>query len=277
MLRRVVERGGLTEAAASDGRDLLNLLYSIAQDQATEEGFVHRRISCNACHASPIRGAIIQLPFGMRSLWKNQCSCPRPLIHLRFCLHSLPRARRSGTRYKCANCVDYDVCSLCEPMDNHNNTHVFLKIVVPLPPLINPRAPLLQPFYPGLPTNRGALERPMLRQLEAKTHCTQPVSWLHRWPGPLTPGRCQLPHPSPASVDHRELEALHEQFKTLAVKTEPSGTLGISRAVFQRCLGPLGRQRNLVVDRMFLVSGPPPPCAAGPPHPTPRSPPTTSC
>lgn len=46
--------------------------------------------------------------------------------------------------------------------------------------------------------------------------------------------------------DQAEIEALVEQFKTLA--TEKAG---ITREVFDKCLGPLGQHKNLVMDQMF--------------------------
>ena len=39
-----------------------------------------------------------------------------------------------GIRYTCANCANYDLCEACEAQDNHDHTHVFLKIRRPLPP-----------------------------------------------------------------------------------------------------------------------------------------------
>ena len=91
-LERFRARGGVSEVEAADGRNLLNLLYSIACDQAVQEGFVHRGITCNVCGRTPLR----------------------------------------GTRYKCASCVDFDVCANCEPTCNHNPIHVFLRINVPI-------------------------------------------------------------------------------------------------------------------------------------------------
>lgn len=97
------------ENDAKDGQHLLNLLFNIAEDQARKEGYIHRGITCNSCQASPI----------------------------------------CGIRYKCSNCVDYDLCERCEVSDDHNRTHLFIKIRVPMPPLTNPRAPCLKPLYPG--------------------------------------------------------------------------------------------------------------------------------
>ena len=94
---------------AKEGQHLLNLLFSIAEDQARKEGYIHRGITCNSCQTSPI----------------------------------------CGIRYKCANCVDYDVCERCEVRDDHNRTHLFIKIRIPMPPLTNPRAPCLKQLYPG--------------------------------------------------------------------------------------------------------------------------------
>jgi len=60
--------------SATESQHLLNLLYSIAEDQARKEGYVHRGICCNHCNITPIR----------------------------------------GLRFKCANCVDYDLCEVCK-------------------------------------------------------------------------------------------------------------------------------------------------------------------
>jgi hypothetical protein len=89
---------------------LADMLFKIAKDQAQRDCFIHRGITCNMCNASPV----------------------------------------SGTRYKCANCLDYDVCEVCEPGDHHDRTHVFLKIKYPIPPLANPKAMCLKPFYTGM-------------------------------------------------------------------------------------------------------------------------------
>jgi Ca2+-binding EF-hand superfamily protein len=48
-----------------------------------------------------------------------------------------------------------------------------------------------------------------------------------------------------AAVDKVELEALFEQFKSLA------SAGGIDKTTFVRCLGPLGVKRNLVTERIF--------------------------
>ncbi|TPX30155.1 hypothetical protein SmJEL517_g06214 [Synchytrium microbalum] len=166
------------DTQSDESRNLLNLLYSIAEDQARKDGFVHRSITCNHCGTSPIR----------------------------------------GFRYKCANCLDYDLCESCEAQEVHPKTHVFLKIRIPIPPLANPRTALLTAFYPGKEGAPQNLSWDDLRVLQKKTH-----------------------------FDQVELEAFYEQFKSLS--TAPEG--GITKEIFEACLGPLGVEKNLVTDRIF--------------------------
>ncbi|KAF2741482.1 hypothetical protein EJ04DRAFT_399756, partial [Polyplosphaeria fusca] len=96
------------DAIDSDGHTLRRLLYHIAEDRARKEGVIHRGITCNGCDAKPIR----------------------------------------GIRYRCANCVDYDLCSDCEATNTHIKTHIFYKIRVPAPYLLLPKQ---EPVYPGRP------------------------------------------------------------------------------------------------------------------------------
>ena len=103
-----------SELEAKEGQHLLNLLFNVAEDQARKEGYIHRGITCNSCQTSPI----------------------------------------CGIRYKCANCVDYDLCERCEVRDDHNKTHLFIKIRIPMPPLTNPRAPCVKALYPGYTFSR---------------------------------------------------------------------------------------------------------------------------
>ena len=76
-----------------DGQNLRELLYRIAEDRTRKESYVHRGVTCDACHAMPIR----------------------------------------GIRYHCTNCVDYDLCEQCEAMQIHPKTHVFYKLRIPAP------------------------------------------------------------------------------------------------------------------------------------------------
>lgn len=76
-----------------------------------------------------------------------------------------------GIRYKCANCVDFDLCEMCESNNNHATTHVFLKIRIPIPPLANPRSALLPAFYPGKNHGRWILTGEVIKKLQEKSHC----------------------------------------------------------------------------------------------------------
>ncbi|KAJ3362403.1 hypothetical protein GGF31_001595 [Allomyces arbusculus] len=162
---------------ADESGNLLNLLFSIAEDQARKEGYVHRGITCNHCGTSPIR----------------------------------------GLRYKCSNCVDFDLCETCEAQEVHQRTHVFLKIRIPIPPLANPRTALLNVFYPGNRSASDTLSWDKIRDLAHQTH-----------------------------FDQLEIEALYEQFKSLATSEH-----GIPKSVFEQSLGPLGLEKNLITDRIF--------------------------
>jgi hypothetical protein len=74
-----------------------------------------------------------------------------------------------GIRYKCANCVDYDLCSNCESLSVHYPTHTFIKIRIPIPPHANPRSMMFPTLYPGnLWTKTESFNT---GQLERETHC----------------------------------------------------------------------------------------------------------
>lgn len=76
-----------------------------------------------------------------------------------------------GVRYKCANCVDFDLCEMCEGANSHINTHVFLKIRIPIPPLANPRSALLPAIYPGKHHNKPPIPAEKYRELQHSSHC----------------------------------------------------------------------------------------------------------
>ncbi|KAI9220459.1 hypothetical protein BC828DRAFT_398151 [Blastocladiella britannica] len=162
---------------STESQNLLSLLYSVAEDQARKDGFIHRGITCNHCGTSPVR----------------------------------------GVRFKCSNCVDFDVCESCEAQEVHTRTHVFLKIRIPIPPLANPRTTLLNPFYPGNRPSGDTLATDASRTLQSLTH-----------------------------FDALELDALYEQYKALATNDK-----GIPRGVYEQSLGPLGLEKNLITDRVW--------------------------
>ena len=176
--------------ADKEGQSLLNLLYRIAEEQARKDGYVHRRVTCNSCNVAPIR----------------------------------------GIRYRCANCMDYDLCEQCEAMQIHPKTHIFYKIRVPAPYLGTSRQP--EPvWYPGKPN--------FVTQNLSKDAITR----IAKDTGYQAP----------------EIEALWEQFRCLAAAEFPEDPShyyqAIDRRTFDKCFVPNISIRpsppNLIYDRIF--------------------------
>ena len=173
-----------------DGQNLLNLLYYIAEDQSRKDGYVHRQVTCNQCNTHPIR----------------------------------------GIRYRCANCVDYDLCEQCESTQVHTPTHIFYKVRIPAPfPFLgNPRQP--EPvWYPGKPAGLvRQLSRDRIQRLSKKSR-----------------------------FEDSEIAALWDQFRCLASRpllNDPFG-MAIDHSTFDRCFMPNSSLRspppNLIYDLMF--------------------------
>ncbi|KAJ5759009.1 hypothetical protein N7520_006165 [Penicillium odoratum] len=184
-------RDGNTDGSSTrEGQNLLNLLYHIAEDQARRDGYIHRGVTCNSCGAMPIQ----------------------------------------GIRYRCANCIDYDLCETCEAMQVHIKTHLFYKVRIPAPFLGNPRQS--QPvWYPGKPAMLPrSLPRPLAKRLTRETN-----------------------------FENTELDALWDQFRCLANHewTDDPNKLymAIDRKTFDRCFVPNTSIRppppSLIYDRMF--------------------------
>ena len=184
-------RDGNNDSSPSrEGQNLLNLLYHIAEDQARRDGYIHRGVTCNSCGAMPIQ----------------------------------------GIRYRCANCIDYDLCETCEAMGVHIKTHLFYKVRIPAPFLGNPRQS--QPvWYPGKPSMLPrSLPRPLAKRLMKETN-----------------------------FENTELDALWDQFRCLANYEWPDDPnklcMAIDRKTFDRCFVPNTSIRppppSLIYDRMF--------------------------
>ncbi|PYH49026.1 EF hand domain protein [Aspergillus saccharolyticus JOP 1030-1] len=177
-------------APVREGQNLLNLLYHIAEDQARRDGYIHRGVTCNSCGAMPIQ----------------------------------------GIRYRCANCIDYDLCETCEAMQVHIKTHMFYKVRIPAPFLGSPRQS--QPvWYPGKPTMMPrSLPRALFKRLMKET-----------------------------GFENTELDALWDQFRCLANhewEDDPNKVyMAIDRKTFDRCFVPNTSIRppppSLIYDRMF--------------------------
>ncbi|EPS43873.1 hypothetical protein H072_2154 [Dactylellina haptotyla CBS 200.50] len=173
-----------------ENQNVLQLLYLIAEDQAKQQGYVHRGVTCNLCNAMPIR----------------------------------------GVRYRCSNCIDFDLCESCEAQDIHPKTHLFYKVRIPAPFLGSPQK-TQQPVYPGKPSIMAISIPPESLKRFTKETCFEPP----------------------------EIEALYEQFKCLAATEfpdDPNGLGGgIDRRTFDKCFVPNNHLRppppNLIYDRMF--------------------------
>ncbi|KAK2767636.1 hypothetical protein FQN54_003794 [Arachnomyces sp. PD_36] len=184
-------RDGANDSSPTrEGQNLLNLLYHIAEDQAKRDGYIHRGVTCNSCGAMPIQ----------------------------------------GIRYRCSNCIDYDLCETCEAMQVHIKTHLFYKIRIPAPFLGNPRQS--QPvWYPGKPVMLPrSLPRNLAKRLMRETN-----------------------------FENTDLDALWDQFRCLAnvewVNDPNKLNMAIDRKTFDRCFVPNTSSRppapSLIYDRMF--------------------------
>lgn len=176
------------EGLDPEGQTLQRTLYHIAEDRARQEGVVHRGITCNACDEKPIR----------------------------------------GTRWHCANCVDFDLCSICEATNSHTKTHVFYKIRVPAPYLSLAKQ---EPLYPGKPHMMHHSVNPALKRRLA----------------------------SESKMEVEEIEALWDQFTCLASTEWPSDPNKVGWALDRRAFNHAFVPRyngfvaapNLIYDRIF--------------------------
>jgi Ca2+-binding EF-hand superfamily protein len=134
-----------------------------------------------------------------------------------------------GIRYRCTNCIDFDLCEICEDQQRHTKTHIFVKIRVPLSYYASKE---VQPVsYPGNPDRpQEPFPKDLLLRLSRETGFEGP-----------------------------EVQAFWEQFQFTA-NTEwlqdPDGlNLAMDRHTFDQCLIPSNPGRyappNLLHDRMF--------------------------
>jgi len=171
---------------------LKGLLYYIAEEKAKREAYEHRGIRCDSCNESPIR----------------------------------------GIRWHCLNCPDVDLCSTCEASFTHQQTHVFVKVKIPLPAVGQPGRTLSYPvWYPGNPHIIHQPISPALRKrLAEKYH-----------------------------YEETQIDALYDQFTTTAnvsYTADPAGIkVGIDRRAFDSALTiEAWTERstpNALYDRMF--------------------------
>ncbi|KAG9240242.1 EF hand domain-containing protein [Calycina marina] len=173
------------------GQNILQLLFRVSENASSRSSVVHRGCGCNACGEVPIR----------------------------------------GTRYRCANCADYDLCELCESQEVHIKTHIFYKIRMPAPTFAPGQ--IIPVWYTGDPNvNHKTLSKELVEKLTKDTGFERPA-----------------------------LDAYWEQWKYMANKPwtgDPDGLqLAMDKYTFERCLVPSGSYRhpspNIIFDRMFSI------------------------
>lgn len=177
---------------AEPAQGLKGLLYYIAEDKAKRDAYEHWGIQCDGCNESPIR----------------------------------------GVRWHCLNCPDVDLCSTCEASSRHQQTHVFVKIKIPLPLLSQKGRTLAFPaWYPGDAHLIHEPIQPELRKRLAEEY----------------------------GYEEPQIDALYDQFITTASlvfdKGPSSVNVAIDRRAFDSALTSTAwtehNKPNALFDRMF--------------------------
>jgi Zinc finger, ZZ type/EF-hand domain pair len=185
----------------------------------------------NASHQSNEHGGGLKLLLYHIAEHQNR---QETIVHKGFECDVCQTSPIRGVRWKCLNCADVDLCSECEANDAHYKTHMLVKIKIPVP-FIGSWDPK-EVFYPG-------------------------DSVFHQFHPPQAPLPVMKKISEKLALDRTELEALFEQFISLADESwvnDPSGIQrAISRAAFNRTFfiqaGPHPNSvgSNLVHDRIF--------------------------
>ncbi|KAJ2503596.1 hypothetical protein GGH96_000156 [Coemansia sp. RSA 1972] len=140
------------------------------------------------------------------------------IIHRGTTCNSCQETPIRGIRYKCAQCATVDICEACEANDVHRH-HVMLRISVPIPPLMNPRMPLIRKLYPGT-LQPKELPRDVRKELETTT-----------------------------CLDRIDIISLYNEFCVLASNID--GVEAITRTSFYKCLGQFGGADSVLASRLF--------------------------
>ncbi|KAJ2089914.1 hypothetical protein IW138_003044 [Coemansia sp. RSA 986] len=84
-------------------------------------------------------------------------AAPKP-VHVSVCCDACNKLI-VGVRFKCGNCLDYDLCEKCEADSEHNSDHLLIKIRTPrTTPNNRPMLPMIYP--PAKPTVRAPKQPP---------------------------------------------------------------------------------------------------------------------
>ncbi|OJD24924.1 hypothetical protein ACJ73_03708 [Blastomyces percursus] len=151
-----------------------------------------------------------------------------------------------GHRFRCINCIDFDLCSSYEELNPHDNKHTFLKIRIPIPGAVE-----TFPFIPTPLSLHNALPLPGITdRTNPNTNPNPPTNprqrgWFHQ-PGlhpevPLGRGR-SLPHPphvspdspSPGFIDTVNQFGFRLQFQYMLSQEKCPN--GVAAANIYRCL-----------------------------------------
>lgn len=121
-------------------------------------------------------------------------------------------------------------------MDLHLKTHVFIKIRIPVPPLANPRSNSIQLMYTGM--NGYWEDLGIDSNLKGITQCKiYTIKNLSIYYNIIIY----------YLDDDAELNGFWNEFMSLST----FGEAGITKETFERCLGPVGLEKNLINERMF--------------------------
>ncbi|CAN6637388.1 hypothetical protein TRVA0_016S01420 [Trichomonascus vanleenenianus] len=186
----------LEQSNEPDSQEILSLLFVIAEDQARRTGYIHRGVTCNYCDRSPIH----------------------------------------GTRYHCSECIDVDLCQLCESAQRHDPKHLLIKIKIPIPLVKSPRW-----------VRKSHLP-------EASLAAAPELKFSKTLPRDL---ECKLA--SRLAISASGIQVMHVRFKNYADVALPKSTsalpYGITRETFQQAVVPrsphslIARQISAMYDK----------------------------
>ncbi|OMJ24477.1 EF-hand calcium-binding domain-containing protein 1 [Smittium culicis] len=130
----------------------------------------------------------------------------------------------TGVRYKCTQCFDFDICEACEAKNVHKG-HLFLKIKIPAPSMMNDHVPIMTNFYPGNMINAQVPNKEVSKFFYEAIKINTKFSTA-------------------------EIYALYDEYCAFA-NYSVDGLNGINRKNFQKCLGVFGTKNSLLSDMMF--------------------------
>ncbi|KLJ13084.1 hypothetical protein EMPG_11950 [Blastomyces silverae] len=151
-----------------------------------------------------------------------------------------------GHRFRCINCIDFDLCSSCEELNPHDHKHTFLKIRIPIPGAVD-----TFPFIPAPLSLHHAVPSPGI--IDTANPNTNPIAsttpqqrgWFHQ-PGlhpevPLSRGP-SLPrqlHVRPDLAPLSFIDTVNQfgfRLQSQYMLTQKKCSNGVAAANIYRCL-----------------------------------------